>query len=144
MPSNENDIEEAILAHLRASLPQNVYEQAIPDSKTVIRNAAGDVDPYVAIQFGDLQQGRAYSFTGPRGDDYILPIYTQAIAGDPRIARRVANKIRDVMLGEDFPWTGNIRKRAGGGMFPIVSSNAATEAYVFPASFGLTIQYANT
>lgn len=141
--SNETEIQEGIIALLTTSFAQPLVEQAVPDSKTVRRNTAGDVDPYISYYFGDLQQGRAYSMAGPRGDDYEMPIYTQVIAPDAGIARRLGNKLRDVMLGEDFPWTGSIRKRPGGGMFPLVASNGATEAYIMPASFGVLIQFDN-
>lgn len=139
--SNETAIQEDIIALLDAAFAQPLVEQAVPDSKTVLRNGAGDVDPYIAYSFGDLQQGRAHSMAGPRGDDYEMPIYTQVVAPDPGIARRLGNKLRSVLLGEDVPWSGSIRKRAGGGMFPLVASNGATEAYIVPASFGVLIQF---
>lgn len=139
--SNESDIQDDILEYIDGQFVQNVVEQAIPDSKTVKRNGVGAIDPYVAVQFGDLQQGVSYSFAGPRGDDYILPVYTQVIAPTPAIARKLSNKVRDVLLGESFPWTGSVRKRPGGAMFPLVASTGATEAYIYPASFGILIQY---
>lgn len=140
--SNETAIQEAFLTVLENGLPQKVVEQSIPDVDTVERDEkSGMVIPYVSVQFGDLQQGRGYSFSGPRGDDYILPIYVQAVAPTPAIARRVGNLVRSVILGSDVKFSGSVRKRAGGGMFPIVSSNGATEAYVMPASFGVLIQY---
>jgi hypothetical protein len=139
--SSEEEAQEAILAYLAATLPEDIHEQAIPNSQTVLRNSVGEIDPYIAIQFGDLQQGSTTSFAGPIGDDYILPVYIQAIAPSARIARRIGNRIRRAMLGQSFPWTGSVRKRPGGGMFPIVTSNGATEAYQSPASFGILIQY---
>ena len=130
-----------ILELLRDEFDQEIVEQGVPDIKTVKRNLAGDIDPYIAIQFGDLQQGRATSMAGPRGDDYVLPIYVQCIAPEVEIARGLQNKILDVMLGAGFPWSGSVRKRPGGGMFTMTNSNSATEAYTFPASFGLTVQF---
>jgi hypothetical protein len=141
--TSEEQAQEEILTYLAEQIAQPVVEQSIPNSQTVLRNAAGDIDPYVAIQFGDLQLGRTQTFAGPVGADYILPVYTQAVASTPRIARRVANRVRMAMIGANFSWTGSVAKRPGGGMFPIVSSNAATEAYQFPASFGVLIQYAH-
>ena len=140
MPSISQTQEE-ILELLRDEFAQPIVEQGVPDISTVKRNLAGDIDPYIAIQFGDLQQGRATSMVGPRGDDYILPIYVQCIAPEVGIARELQNKILDVMLGAGFPWSGNVRKRPGGGMFTMTNSNSATEAYTFPASFGLTVQF---
>lgn len=139
--SNENQIQDDILEFLDNAVPERVYEQAIPDDQTVLRDENGFMFPYVAVQFGDLQAGFSYSFAGPRGDDYILPIYIQAIAPEPRIARRLANRIRNALLGEDFKYAGSVRKRSGGGMFPLVTSNGATEAYLMPASFGLLVQF---
>ena len=139
--SNETAIQEDIIAFLDASFPEPLVEQAVPDSRTVRRNGAGDVDPYIAYSFGDLQQGRAYSMAGPRGDDYEMPIYTQVIAPNAAIARRLGNKLRDVLLGAGVPCSGSIRKRPDGGMFPLVASNGATEAYIMPASFGVLIQF---
>lgn len=139
--SNETAIQEAIIAYLESSFVQPLVEQAIPDSNTVKRNSVGAIDPYIAFRFGDTQQGRAYSMSGPRGDDYEMPIYTEVVAPTPKIARQLSNKVRDVLLGESFPFSGSVRKRAGGGMFPLVTSNSATEAYIMPASFGVLIQF---
>lgn len=138
---NLTDIQQDI-ASLLETLPVVVEEQAIPDIATVKRNAAGAIVPYIAYQFGDLQQGYRFNMASVRGDDYIMPIYTQAVGPTPKIAREGANAIIGLLLGATFDWTGNIRKRPGGGMFPIVSTNGATEAYMFPASFGLLIQLA--
>lgn len=139
--STINQTQEEILTLLDAAFVQPIVEQGIPDIYTVRRNASGAIDPYIAIQFGDLQQGRAYAMSGARNDDYILPIYIQCIAPTVKIARQLQNKLMDVFLGADFPWSGSVRKRAGGGMFTMTNSNSATEAYTFPCSFGLTVQF---
>lgn len=141
MASNMEDIQESVLSLLRSNLPSPVEEQGVPDSDTVKRNAAGDLDPYYALSFGSNQQGRSRSMIGPRGDDYIMPLYLMSIAPTPEIARRMYNKATDLLLGEGFPWTGNIRQRSGGAMFTMTNSDNSTEAYTFPASFGLLIQF---
>lgn len=139
--TTEELIQEAILTALDSALAQEVVEQAIPDAQTVKRDSSGNIKPYVAIQFGDLQQGVGRSFAGPRGDDYILPVYVQAVAPTAKIARQIINKVRNVMLGADYPWSGNVRKRSGGMLYPINASNSATEAFVSPASFGVVMQF---
>lgn len=140
MPSIEQTQEE-ILTLMDASFVQPVVEQGIVDIDTVKRNLVGDVEPYIAIHFGMIQNGRGKSFVGPRGHDYILPIYVQGIAPDPTIARQMQNKIVDVLLGEGFPWSGQIEQRPGGAIFPMTNSNSATEAYVSASSFGLLVQF---
>lgn len=134
-------IQQDVLDRLDAALSQPIHEQSIPDIDTVVRNATTrKIEPYVAIQFGDLQQGRRYNLATPMGDDYILPIYTQAIAPTAKAARQINNRIVMAMLSQTFPWAGSIRKRSGGNMWPLVNSNAATEAFSAPASFGLLVQ----
>lgn len=141
MASNMDEIQDAVLATLRGALAQPVVEQGIPDIDTVKRNGVGDIDPYYALQFGTNQQGRSRSMIGPRGDDYIMPMYLMSIAPSPEIARRMYNRATDVLLGEGYPWTGNVRQRPGGGMFTMTNSDNATEAFTFPASFGLLVQF---
>lgn len=133
--------QDEILELMDTEFVQPVVEQGIVDIDTVKRNLAGDVEPYIAIHFGMIQNGRGKSFVGPRGHDYILPIYVQAITPDPTLARRLQNKIVDVLLGEGFPWSGQIEQRPGGAIFPMTNSNSATEAYVSASSFGLLVQF---
>lgn len=135
------DVQEAILAHLKATIPEKVYEQAVPDAEPV-RKVDGKVVPYVALQFGDIQDrvsGR--SFVGVRGNDYELPIYVQVVAATPEIARKVASRnVLNALLGLKTQWTDEVKKRPGGGMWPITSSNGATEAYMVPSSWAVTVQ----
>ena len=135
------ETQDAILATLTAEFVQPIVEQAVPNVQTVKRDKTGKIQPYVAIQFGDMSESGAHSMAGPEGDDYSIPIYVQVIAGVPRDARKLANKVIRVLLGQHYPWSGCIRKRPGGGMWPIVQSDGATEAYLFPASFRVAVQY---
>lgn len=139
--STIQETQESVLTLLRDELAQPVIEQGIPDIETVERNTVGDIDPYFAVQFGDLQNSTGKSFMGPRGHDYDMPIYVQCIAPDPSTARKLQNKMVDVMLGVSFEWSGDMAKRPGGGMFPMTNSNSATEAYVTASSFGLPVQF---
>lgn len=133
--------QEEILTLLDTQFVQPIVEQGIPDIYTVRRNNSGAIEPYIAIQFGDLQNSTGKSFIGPRGHDYDMPIYAQCIAPDPKIARQLQNKLVNVLLGISFDWSGNVAKRPGGGMFPMTNSNSATEAYVSASSFGLPVQF---
>lgn len=141
MALNLVDVQEDVFEALASALPQPLYEQAIPDANTV-RKIGGQVVPYVALQFGDLQEVAAgRGFTGVRTNTYDLPIYIQVCAADPSIAREIASRnVLDAMLGIKFPWTGELRKRPGGGMWPLVNSNGATEAYLVPSSWALRVQ----
>lgn len=143
MTFSVDDIQDQILDYLAAEINHPVVDQAIPDINTVERDTLGRIKPYVAIQFGDLQDDGTRSMIGVRGNDYRMPIYIQAIAPTPKGARSISNKVTNVFLGETFPWAGTVRKRAGGGMWPITNSNFATEAYMQPASFSLVLELAN-
>lgn len=134
-------IQDQVFEALDNAIPQPLYEQGIPDADT-IKKVNGKVQPYVALQFGDLQDRlRGKGFVGVRNDDYELPIYIQVVAADPDKARKIASgPVLDAMLGLSFDWTGEVRKRSGGGMWPVTNSNGATEAYLFPSSWALTVQ----
>lgn len=140
---NLSRLQDEILGYFESKVPQPVYEQGIPDADTV-KKVGGKVLPYVAIQFGDLQErSSGRGFSGVRHNDYDLPIYIQVVAADPTVARRIASDtVLDAMLGVQMNWTGEVRKRPGGGMWPITNSNGATEAYLVPSSWAVVIQVA--
>lgn len=144
MTFNLMGIYDDILEHLEEALPgQEVVLQAIPDFKQVKRNVIGEIVPFYALQFGDLQQGRARSMYSVRGDDYILPIYIQCISPEPRTTLGLHAQLMDVFLGKRFPYTASTRKFSGGGMYPITNTDNATEAYMMPASFSVIVQLLN-
>lgn len=140
MALNLDSIQTAIFNYLDDQLAQPLVETGIPDATTVLRDTNGRVRNYVVIQFGDEVQRGTRNFAGTRNDDYEMPIYLQAISADPRISRQIANRIKDVFLGFSAPFTGEVRKRPGGAMFPVHSSTGAAEAFMFPASFAVTLQ----
>lgn len=139
-----DQIEEDILAYLDTTVfpGQEVVEQAIPDINTVQRDALGKIKPYVTVQIGDIQPWGSTSFVGPRGDDYVLPLYLQVVSPVPRTGRRIRSRGIDVFLGASFDWAGQIRKRVSGGQMPITNSDGAVECYIYPLSFGIVIQLA--
>lgn len=145
MPNSIEQTQEQFLLDLAADVRMKVIEQGIPDTFTVARNDKGQIDPYVAVQFGDLQQGYRFSMAGPEGDDYYLPVYMQVVAPLPKIARQGANRVLSACLGKsNFPWGGSMRKKPGGNMYPIVTTDGATEAYQFPSSWHLLVQFSET
>lgn len=139
MASSLESVQEAIIAYLESEIPQEFVEQSVPDINNVKR-FEGKIDPYVAYQFGDIGPGRAKSMIGPMGHDYFLPFRTQVVAGDAGVARRIANRITMAIIGASFPWSGSVTKNRAGGMWPLVNSNNAVEAYIFPAGFEVLIQ----
>lgn len=137
-------IADDILAYLRANFAQPVYEDYIPDAFTLRRNEAGQVEPYIVIQFGDAQPGVVKSFGGAEDDDYDYPIYVQAIAPEAISARKLGNKVVKVLTGyEPGDWSGTMRKRAGFNQFTINSSSGAVAAYAAPRFFTLVVQLAD-
>lgn len=138
---NLTEVQDQILDHLESKMTIPVVEQAIPDAHTV-KKVGGQIQPYMALQFGDLQRrSGGTTFTSVRDYDYELPIYVQVCAADPRTARRIASgQVLDTLLGLQFDWTGAMRKRPGGGMYPLTNSTGATEAYLFPSSWGIVVQ----
>lgn len=133
-------VQDEIVAFLEANFAQAFVHQAIPDTQTVKRNTQGKIEPYFAYRFGQPVQQGSEGFAGAFHADYRLPVYIEAISPDPGVGQRMANKLTRVFLGAGFSWAGEVRQRSGGPMFPMVQSTGATEAYVFPSSFGLLTQ----
>lgn len=144
MALNLVEVQDAVFKAFDDAIPQPLYEQAIPDADTV-RKVNGQIVPYVALQFGDLQEvASGRGFTGVRTNTYDLPVYIQVCGADPGVTRKVASgSVLSALLGLKFPWTGELRKRPGGGMWPLVNSNGATEAYLFPSSWAVRVQIAD-
>lgn len=125
---------------LKSLSPLKWVEQGIPDGTNVERRADGKIKPYFAYQFGDTQQEGSRSFHGPKGDDYVVPLYVQCVAPSAGEARAMANLVTMGALGATFTYGGSLRKRPGGALWPIIASNAAIEAYEAAISFGLLVQ----
>lgn len=143
MANHLEQVQSEFLSHLKGSLAQPVYEIAIVDADTVIRSGPNkQVEPYFAIQFGEIQQEGSRNVASSRFDEYVIPIYIQAIAAEPATCRRLTNKLEDVCVGYMAEWTGEMKKRAGGYTFPINSSNGSTEAYQYSMSYSLPVQLA--
>lgn len=136
------EIQESIIEHLEGLSSFGWHEQAIPDTQTV-RRVNNRIVPYFAYQFGDLFGEGAKNMGSVQGDDYVLPIYVQSVAPDPKTVRKMGNLVNAGMIGASFDWAGSVRKRPGGAIFPITASNGATEAYQFACSFGLLVQIAD-
>lgn len=139
------EVQDEIINRLAEKLSIPLVEQAIPDADTV-RKVGGKIEPYAALQFGDPQdRAEGRGFTGVRGNDYELPIYIQVVAAETTRARKLASgQVLDVMLGFSQDWTGEVRKKSGGNMWPLVNSNGATEAYLYPSSWAVTVQLHET
>ena len=125
---------------LAAEFVQPAFEIAIPEPNTVKRNAAGKIEPYLTYQFGDISDGYSETFAGATSNDFWLPFYVQAIAGDAATARRIGNKLVRVFLGDTHEFGGQVRKRFGGSIFPVANADGTVIAYIFPISLGVKIQ----
>lgn len=139
---NVLEVQDAIVAHLRASIPHEVFEQGIPDADTVRRDASGKVMYYVAIQLG-MPQAKATgkTYMGVEHDDYVQPVYVQVVGADAKKVRQAAfGAVHTALLGFSTKWTAQLEQRAGGAIYPMTQSNNSTEAYVVPLSYGITFQ----
>lgn len=139
---NVTTITRDIFDHLTSEIPQDVYRQGVPDIDSLERDATGKVKYYVAVQFGMPQSlARGKTFAGVRHDDHVLPIYVQVVGPDATKVESIAlGKVLDSLLGYSTDYTAYVEQRPGGAVLPMTQSNGATEAYVFPLSFGLTFQ----
>jgi hypothetical protein len=144
MALNVVDVQDLIIGFLETALPYEVVEQGVPDASTV-KKVNGKVVPYIATDAGTLSpRARGRTFVGARTYDYDLVIRVQVVAGTSRLARQIFyGAVLDALTGAEFPWTGQFIPSRVGGIFPIISSNGATEAYQYASSFSATIQMAD-
>lgn len=131
--------QEEILAHLRESFNQDVYEVAIPPEGELVRDRQGKLKPYIAIQFGDLQQVGARNMASSLHNNYVLPFYIGAVASDAKIIRRLNTRLNVNLLGLTVSNGGQVEKRAGGMIFYLPAQMGAVEAYISPASFSVPV-----
>lgn len=145
MSNSFEQVQDEILALLRSGVAQPVYESGIPDGTTVKRNKFGSVDPYITIQFGDTYASGGKSMIGQKGHDYSMPISVQVLSPSPEIGRRISNKILSLFLGASFDYApGGIEKRpVGGAVMSINESDSASEVFMHPSWYRLTLQYAD-
>lgn len=132
-------VQEALLSHIKSSFVQPVHEVAIPDEITLPRDENGEYDPYIAVQFGDLQQVGNRNMASSLGHNYVLPVYFAAVASDATVSRRIMNKLNMKLLGFTTKYSGQVEKRAGGMIYMLPSQSGAVEAYVGPTSFGIAV-----
>lgn len=134
------EAQEAVLQYINSEFAESVYEQSISDDLLVERDARGKLKAYIAVDFGDTAESGARTFAGPMTYDYNLPIRCRVVADKPSTARRISNKLVRVMLGYSTDWSGGVTKSRAAGLFPITTSNMATEAYQMAVGFNLTLQ----
>lgn len=140
MPFSLEDAQEAILDYINAEFLEDVYEQSISDNLLVARDERGNLKPYIAVDFGDIAENGARTFAGPMTYDYALPIRCRVVADKPKTARRISNKLIRKMLGFSTDWSGGVTKSRAAGLFPLTTTNPATEAYQMAVGFNLTVQ----
>lgn len=142
---NLSEIQDQLFDEFEARCPFPVYEQGIPDADTV-KKVNGVIEPYVTLQFGSTTpRSDGQTFVGARTFDYDLVIQVQVVAGTPRQARRImSHNVYDALVGMSLDWTAEVKPGRYGGMFPLTTSNAATEAYQYASGFIVTIQMNET
>lgn len=133
-------VQDELLKHLRSSIPQRVDEGAIPDGEYFTRNEYGDGEPYVVVQFGDIQFQGTRNMATAQAHDYSLPVYCGIVAPQATAVRRIMNLVNVSMLGFSCDYSGQVEKRAGGMMFILPAQHGFAELFVAPASFGIAVQ----
>lgn len=137
---NLPETQEALETHFKGSFIQPFHETAIPTPETVRRNEAGQIDPYITFQYGDVTDGYSETFGGVETGDFYLPIYFQVVSPEAGISRKLYNKLLETMLGFRTPHGGQVRKGVGGASLPMANDDGTILAYVNPASFKVKVQ----
>ena len=142
---NELDVvQDEILGVLTAAFSkQKVVEGALPDETTPLRDDRGRFTPYVALQFGDLQQNGSRNMATSAMHNYVMPFMLVMVAPDAVTARKMMNRANVALLGFSSRLGGEIFKRPSGMTYIIPAQQGAIEAFASPASFAIPVEPRN-
>lgn len=141
MVSTLQSIQDEIFAYADSIMPQRLVEKSWRDAESV-KLVNGMVPYYLSVEFGDLQPGKQSSMVGVMGDNHTIPISFFAMGPDMKGVRRIANTLTMGMLSFKTRYSGELKKRAGGQLMPLVASNGALEGYSQLIMFDISIQLA--
>lgn len=141
MDNTIDALQEDVLAVLREAFPnQKVVEAAMPDEDTLPRDERGRFDPYVAIQFGDLQQQGGKNMATSAMHNYVMPFVLVTVSPEASVSRRMMNRANVKLLGFSSDYGGQIFKRPSGMTYTIPAQQGAIEAFVSPVSFAIPVE----
>lgn len=132
-------VQDQITAKLR-ELPQDVYETSAPDDTKLRFDDAGNLLPYIVVQYADMYPGNQNGITGARydmGNSYAL---ITCVSSNQRAARQVADLVRDKLTGF-VPEDGGELRYAGGAV-DYANPDAKPNRYVAEVSFTFAVNTA--
>lgn len=122
-------IQDQIIEKLR-EIPQDVYDGAVPDDKSVKIGPSGLFLPYVVIYFSEVQESSiGRGLTSVRDNTGVGYCAIDIYAPTPRASRQIADLVRDKLLGFQPENAGQLRP-SGGRNFQVIETNAVPKKYV--------------
>lgn len=132
-------VQDQITAKLR-ELAQDVYETAAPDDSKLRFDDAGNLLPYIVVQYSDMYPGTANGITGARYDSGKSYAIATCVSGNQRASRQVADLVRDKLVGFTPDDAGEIR--FAGGSIDYSNPDAKPNRYVTEVGFTFVVNTA--
>lgn len=128
--------QEDIYNYLKSQLKFGVYTGGVEEAQTLAATN-GVMEPHVILRFSAPQPYLGdMSFGGPRYDGVYSNVDAMCIGANDRDARKLANKVNDILL--EFRPNANctpLRYDFGGGTFAVISEGTRPQFTISWVSF---------
>jgi hypothetical protein len=132
-------VQDQITEKLR-ELAQDVYETSAPDDSKLRFDDAGNLLPYIVVQYSDMYPGISNGITGARYDMGTSYALITCVSSNQRAARQVADLVRDKLTGF-IPDDGGELRFAGGAV-DYANPDAKPNRYVAEVGFTFAVNTA--
>lgn len=128
--------QEAIEAHVKATINWGVYTGGIEEAET-LSATNGVLEPHVVLRFSSPQPyTRDSSFGGPTYDGVYATVDAMCVAANDRDARELSTEVTQQLLGfQPNPNCGLLNYDFGGGTFTVISEGSRPQFYISWVSF---------
>lgn len=139
---NPYRVQQRITAYLKSVLKEPVFEGAVPSPETIVRDANGNIRPYIVIRYSDISRDyRGNSMAGPRLDSYYCFIDLISVSADDQTSRIVAGNAMDKFIGWVPEEGGPVTKVGGGGEFSILDGRDKPAAMIVASGYRVALNY---
>lgn len=126
-----SDVQDEILAKLKTIPGVAVHESVMGDAVQALIKSTGQLQPFIAVDFGALVKSHTRGTTGIVGAAYNTHegnVIVHSVAGDNKTARRVIQSAFDVLIGFIPTNCGELTPETYGGI-------GATSVMVAPSRY---------
>lgn len=139
---NPYRVQQRITDYIKSVLKEPVFEGGVPTPETIVRDANGNIRPYVVARYSDVSRDyRGNSMAGPRLDSYYGFLDLVCVSAYDTTSRAVAGNAMDKLIGYTPEEGGPLTKVGGGGEFTILDGRDKPMAFVSVTGYRYALNY---